>query len=159
MDYRSEIEHWAGMWDDMQKSNIHPAIEKPQPSPYSAGDTAQDHYFDLFDDEHAETMLQEEKVPNPVYPDSAGVDNQHPKPAWVREDFLKEVETLKNRLFRLENQMARLGQGKKFDEKKVHGMFDKSMFAEIRSLRTRIDKVSSQLGIKDEPSPWQVKRG
>lgn len=167
-DYRTEIDDWAAMWDEMQASGVHPAPEKPKPSPFAAdvlGMRAQDTYYDYFDsqDDYApaeddEGLLQEEKTPNPVYPDSVGPDNEGPKAAWVNEKLLKEVEFLKKRLFQVENKMARMGQGKKWTEKAVvQGDGDKLM-SEIRALRKRIDRVSNTLGIKDEPSPWQIKR-
>lgn len=159
-DYRSDIDMWADMWDEMQKDPVtNPPIQKPQPSPFAKevlGTKAQDTYYDYFD---SEDLLQEDtRTPNPVYPDSVGPDNEDPQAVWVNESLLKEIESLKNRLFKLENKMARLGQGSKLAEKKTHGMFDKSMFSEIKALRSRIDRVSSQLGIKDEPSPWKIKR-
>lgn len=157
-DYRSDIDQWADMWDEMQEDlGINPPIQKPQASTFNSeplDSKAQDVYYDYLD---SEELLQEEKVPNPVYPDSVGPDQENPKPVWVNENLLKEVESLKDRLFKLENQMAKMGQGKKFSEK-VHSFGDKSMFAEIKALRDRIEKVSSQLGIKDEASPWQIKR-
>jgi hypothetical protein len=79
---------------------------------------------------------------------------------WGTDKLLQEVESLKKRLFAVENKMARLGQGKKFSEKAViQGSEDgKALMSEIKNLRKRIDRVSSSLGIKDEESPWQVKR-
>jgi len=91
-----------------------------------------------------------------VYPDSVGEDGVNPKPAWVNKDLLKEVESLKNRLFKVENAVARMGQGKKWSAKPIKE--DSRLMSEIKALRNRIEKVSSQLGIKDEPSPWQIKR-
>lgn len=163
-DYRTEIDQWADMWDEMQQDPVvNPPMEKPQPSPWAAeviGTKAQDDYYDYLG---AEELFQEEskttKTPNPVYPDSVGADNQGPKPAWVNEGLLKEVESLKNRLFKLENQMARMGQAKKPATGKVHSSTDKGVFSEIKAIRDRLDRVSDQLGIKDEPSPWQIKRG
>jgi hypothetical protein len=160
-DYRSELDMWADMWSEMEKTDdFRPTKEKPVPAPYSAGRTAQDHFYDYFDAENDAdpSLIQEEKVANPVYPDSVGPDHAAPKPAWVSDGLLREVEALKNRLFKVENQMARLGQGKKHDPKKIHSMSDKSMFSEIRAIRDRLDRVSSQLGIKDERTPWQIKR-
>jgi hypothetical protein len=165
-DYRSEIDQWADMWDEMsQDSVINPPMQKPEPSPWASQvlglgsseseNPAQDSYYDYLD---SEELFQEEKTPNPVYPDSVGPDQNGPKPVWVDEKLLKEIEGLKTRLFKVENQMARMGQGKKLAEKKVHSFNDKSMFAEIKAIRDRIEKVSSQLGIKNEPSPWQIKR-
>lgn len=194
-DYRSEIDQWADMWDEMQKSNVHPPMEKPQPSPWAAevlGTKAQDTYYDYLDaqDDYApepeesydgeallaeqkkrrvqqqrqqpaaRRRLREDKTPNPVYPDSQGNDNEQPQAVWVTDKLLQEVESLKKRLFAVENKMARLGQGKKFSEKAViQGSEDgKALMSEIKNLRKRIDRVSSSLGIKDEESPWQVKR-
>ena len=162
-DYRSDLDMWADMWDEMQQSDIHPEIEKPQPAPYAPSRTAQDTYYDYFDAEDGfqpevdDQLLQEDRVPNPIHPSSLGHDNEQPKPVWVSEELFKEVESLKNRLFKLENQMARMGQAKTPDQKKVHSFNDKSMFSEIKALRSRIDKVSSRLGIKDEPPTWDIK--
>ncbi len=160
-DYRAEIDQWAAMWDEMEKSNIHPKVEKPKPAPYSGGNTARDTYYDYFDsedqfaEEEGEALLQEEKTPNPVYPDSQGVDQDQPAPVWASEKLLKEVESLKNRLFKVENAVARMGQGKGWTLKPVRE--NSRLMSEIKSLRSRIDKVSSQLGIADEPSPWEIK--
>lgn len=147
---------WADMWEEMEKSNVHPKAEKPQPAPFSGGRTVQDHYYDYFDSENSPELIQEDRVQNPIYPNSVGDDQDNPKPAWVNEALLKEIKSLKARLFKVENAMARLGQGKKHDPNKVHDMFDKSMFSEIRSLRDRIEKVSSLLGIEDEPTPYDA---
>jgi hypothetical protein len=149
---------WSDLWDEMQSAGVHPESERFQPSPFAAdvlSTTAQDTYYDYFDSEPE--LLQEEKIPNPVYPDSIGADQDGPKPAWVNENLLKEIESLKKRLFAVENRVARMGQGKKWSEKPVNGD-DKGLMSEIQSLRKRLDKVSNQLGIKDEFLPWQIKR-
>jgi hypothetical protein len=52
--------------------------------------------------------------------------------------------------------MARMGQGTKFSEKVVNED-GKKLMGEIDSIRKQIEKVSSQLGIKEEPSPYNVK--
>jgi hypothetical protein len=176
-DYRSEIDMWADMWDEMQASGTLPQAQKPQPSPFAQevlGTRAQDAYYDYLDSEEnyndtgaedynqefegaGEGLLQEDKIPNPVYPDSVGPDNKDPQAAWVNEGLLKEVESLKKRLFAVENRMARMGQGKTWTEKSVKDD-GRSLMKEVQTLRGRIDKVSSQLGIKHEPSPWRIKR-
>lgn len=183
-DFRTDLEQWSDMWDQMNASGVHPRPEQLQPQSNSFTANAdssktQDTYYDYLDSEEQfqddgdqysqddfdpnqyadEGLLQEsdnKKSQNPVYPDSAGPDNEGPKPAWVNEDLLKEVEALKNRLFKVENSMARMGQGKKWTEKPIRE--DSRLMGEIKSLRQRIEKVSSQLGIQDEPSPWQVKK-
>lgn len=156
-DYRSEIDNWAEMWDEMQDEGIHPEIEKPKPSPFASeymGDTGQDTYYDYLD---SEELLAEDKTQNPVYPDSVGADNSGPDPVWVSDKLLPEIEKLKDRLFKVENRMAQMGQGKKFSEKAIAE--DKSLFGEIESIRKQIERVSSQLGIKEEPSPYKTTRG
>ena len=178
-DFRSDLEQWADMWDQMNASGTFPSPQQLQPQSNSftknIDNSTQDPYYsyldseDQFQDEQypeddfdpnqyadAESLLQEEKSQNPIYPDSAGPDSQ-PKPYWVNEDLLKEVEALKNRLFKVENSMARMGQGKGWTTKPV--VQDSRLMSEIKSLRQRIEKVSNQIGIQDEPSPWQVKKG
>lgn len=154
-DYRAEIEMWADMWDQAQEEDIHPAPEAPQPSEFAAsvlGDD-QDPYWDYVDGE--EQLLQEQNTPNPVYPDSVGKDSKT-DPVWVKDDFLKEVETLKDRLFKVENQMAKMGVTDNSNQKPLQGV-DSKLMSEIESLRKKIDQVSDNLGIKNEKSPWVVK--
>lgn len=159
-DYRSDIEMWADMWADAEEQGIHPKPEAPQPSEFAAsvmGDDADaDAYWDYIDVE--EQLLQEEqKTPNPVYPDSVGPDHKTTEPVWVSEDLLKEIESLKEKLFKVENRMAKMGAGEKLEQKAKKDDGGKLM-GEIQSLRDRIEKVSSSLGIEDEPSPWVVKK-
>lgn len=165
-DFRTDLDGWIDMWVEMQ-----PEIEAQEPAiqqeetPFVGGDSTQDAYYDYLD---SEELFQEQatskprktqRTPNPVYPDSTGPDYQDPKSVWVSEELLKTVEGLKQRLFKVENYMARMGQGKKFSEKAVvdDGTGGK-LVAEIKSLRAKIEQVSSQLGIKDEPSPYKVQR-
>lgn len=162
IDYRSEIDMWADIWNDMQSQNVIPQDEprpKPQMSDFAAhmlGDnTPRDTYYDYLD--ASDELFAEEKTPNPVYPDSVGVDQEGPKPVWVKEDFLDEIQKLKDKLFKVENQAAKMGQGKTFSESPVNDD-GKKLMGEIDSIRKQIERVSSQLGIKEEPSPWQVKK-
>lgn len=185
-DYNSDFDMWIDMCDEMDKtSGYHPPREdlQPQPSAFAAdvlglkanqtrsqdafydyldsGDSFEDDMPAPYDDPHGaevdqEALFQEEKVQNPIYPDSVGPDNEGPKPAWVDETLLKEIESLKNRLFKVENAMARMGQGKKWTAKPIRE--DNRLMGEIKSLKTRIDRLSNQIGVTDEPSPWQIKR-
>jgi hypothetical protein len=159
-DFRSELEMWCDLWDDAQKQGVHPETPKPKSKDVGfSGNTAQDHYFDYLDSESEVEVLQEESSPNPVYPDSVGPDSEL-KPKWVREDLLKEVESLKSKLFEVENKLAKLGAGKKLAEEPVSQMKPSGgdLMTQIESLRKKIEKVSSHLGIEDEPSPWEIKR-
>ena len=157
--YRSEIEMWADMWDQAQEDDIHPAPESPKPSEFAnsilGDDNPQDAYWDYIDVEQ-QLLAEEKKTPNPVYPDSVGPDHESTPPVWVSEDLLKEIESLKDKLFKVENEMAKMGAGEKLEQKTKDSEANKAM-TEIESLRKRIEKVSSQLGIDHEESPWVVK--
>jgi hypothetical protein len=161
------------MWDELEGVEDHPAPAAPatqerlklgdylnmsdeefekQTDP-SAFQSSQDVYHDYNDDQ----LLQEEKSQNPVYPDSVGPDHETTPAVWVDEDLLKDVEDLKEKLFNVENRLAKqMGGGEKWVEK-AHEPDNKFM-SEIESLRDRIGKISNNLGVKDEPSPWQIKK-
>ena len=154
-DYKSEIEMWADMWDQAQEDEIHPAPEAPEPSEFAAGvlgleDSAQDAYWDYIDTE--EQLFQEDNNPNPIHPDSAGPDQESKNTAWVNNDLLKEIESLKDKLFKVENQIAKMGSGDNLEQTPLKSD-DNKMMSEVESLRKRIEKVSSSLGIVNEKSP------
>lgn len=159
-DYKSEIDAWADMWDEMRDKNMHPAPEKPRQSDFAnkiLGDDPQDSYYNSLD--MNDDLLQEsqEVTQNPVRMDTVGPDDKHPKAAWVQEDFLTEIESLKQRLFKLENDMARMGQGKTFSEKPVD-LNNGDLMKKIESIRSEIEAVSSKLGVKDDPTPFVIKK-
>jgi hypothetical protein len=157
--FRSDLEMWCDIWDDTVEQGIHPQSQSPQAKDTSlSSNSAQDDYFDYLgsDIESESDLLQEDKIPNPIFPDSAGPDSSK-GPAWIKEDLLKEVESLKNKLFDVENKLAKMGCDTKWTEKVVQ-TDDKKLMSEIESLRKKLEKVSSHLGIEDEPSPWEVKR-
>lgn len=174
-DYRSDLDNWKDMWDEMVDSGVHPEPEAPQPAsaPESYGDLSDpsDTYYSYFDDQYGveepapesfegDALIQEDKtkIPNPIYPDSIGPDHENTDPAWVKEDAFKEIEELKDKLFDVENKVAKeMGGGDKWVEK-CHHPEDQKMMSEIESLRKRIEKVSSTLGIEDEETPWVVDR-
>ncbi len=160
-DIRADLDYWQAMWDEMESGEIHPIPEQPNPQvDPGVSTTAQDVYYDFLDAEHGEEpgLIQEDKTPNPVYPDSQGPDHTTTAAVWVTEDIVKEIEDLKDKLFKVENKMAKqMGGGEKWVEK-THDPDHGKLMSEIESLKKRIDKVSSNLGVKDEPSPWEVKR-
>lgn len=175
-DFRTDLDHWQDMWDQMEREGVHPEPEAPKPAPspssYNLSDP-NDTYYSYFDDQHvggddvshpdpsSEALLQENKkqtTPNPIYPDSVGPDYLNTDPVWVKEDAFKQIEDLKGKLFDVENRLAKeMGGGQKWVEK-CHHPNDKKLMSEIESLRKRIEKVSSVLGVEDEESPWVVKR-
>jgi hypothetical protein len=170
-DLRSELEMYADMWDEAEA--FHPPIEQPKPAstaadaerekssePSMSMGASQDCYYDYLPSAEDDQMLTEEKMttPNPVYPDSAGPDFATTPPVWASEDLLKTVEGLKDKLFDVENRLAKeMGGGEKWVEK-VHDPDQKKILGEIESLKQRIEKVSSTLGTDHEPSPWVVQR-
>jgi len=162
-DFRSELEMWTDLWNDAQEQGVHPEVPKPKSKDVGfSGNTAQDHYFDYLDSEAEDEVLQEENIPNPVYPDSVGPDSARP-PAWTKDDLLKEIESLKDKLFKAENKLAKLGGDKKWTEKAINydpqvAPNDNNLMSQIEALHKKIEKVSNHLGLEEEPSPWQIKR-
>lgn len=169
-DHLSDIEQWAGMWDELQDDfqEDNPPVPEVEVNPQPLGDT-QDTYWAFFNDRMEnpsgdsdydyDELLQEdktEKTPNPVYPDSVGPDYKTTQPVWVSEELLSDVEDMKKKLFELENQIAsKMGGGEKWVEK-AHQPELTSTQNKIDALRDRITRVSNNLGTKDEPSPWRV---
>lgn len=153
IDPRSQFEDWMDLWDDMRSQE--PSKPKIEPAPYSAGATssAQDCYYDYLDSDPE--LLQEAKTPNPVYPDSVGPDCDAPNPVWAEDDLVKEIVKLKERLFQVGNEVAKMGIDPKNPDQVVSKQ-DNKLMSEVESIRKQIEKISSQLGIKEEPSPWNV---
>lgn len=157
-DYRSDIDTWTDMWDDAQQAGVHPSAEPPKPQVCAGTGKAQDVYYDFLDE--GEELLQEMRTPNPVYPDSVGPDSQTTPPVWTSEELLKEVEKLKKQLFDAENRMAQLGGGKKVLEKALPMDVgeNRKLMSELESIKKKLEQVSSVLGTKHEPSPWDTKQ-
>ena len=179
--WKDQIEDWAGMWDEMEASNIHPpAAPKAEIAAWDSKDTnPNDIYYSYIADlasredtsepygghiQEEEGVLQEDlRTPNPVYPDSAGPDHTTTPPVWVNEKVVKEIQSLKDKLFELENKLATdLGGGKNWPEKpnkaEVTQKSPSPISERIEKLRKDIEEVSSELGVEYEPSPWVVKR-
>jgi len=158
-DFRADLDMYQAMWDEMEEGESQSPTMQPQVDPGDSH-TAQDTYYDFLDAEHGADpgLIQEDKTSNPVYPDSQGPDHTTTDAVWVTEDIVKEIEELKDKMFKLENEMAKqMGGGEKWVEKAHDPDHGKAM-SEIESLKKRIEKVSNNLGVKDEPSPWEVKR-
>ena len=162
-DVRAELDMWADMWDEVQEKGIHPDIEPLKPTdsdePFALGSKVQDYYYDNLGVDHDpvenDELIQEEKIPNPAYPDSVGADHTTTPPVWASEELLKEVEKLKDQLFDVENRMAKMGGDEKWPEK-ASDTDDKKVMSEIESLRKRIEKVSNRLGVEHEPVGYQT---
>jgi len=153
-DTKQNLGDWSRMWEKAQEEGVFndDTSNGPEALPFDpktcdlAGlPTAPSDITDQAD------LLQERKTPNPVFPDSVGVDQQQPEPVWVSEDMLKEIEDLKEKLFKLENKFAEKS-GKFVDQ----ASGDKKMMSQIESIRKQIEQVSSSLGVENEPSPWET---
>jgi len=139
---RENLEKWLGVWEQALKDGAFQTEEPKEEKPLNIDPhLAQMAGIDV-------DLLQETKTPNPVYPDSLGKDQENPKPVWVDENMLKEIEQLKNKLFDLENKLAK----EEADDKA------QSLMKKIESIRKDIDDVSDVLGIENEPSPWEYKK-
>jgi hypothetical protein len=181
-DWKSDIDEWADMWDEMQENKSHPPAapkaeiavwdehennphdiyysyvnelahqerdNKNQPQPYAG------HIQQVQDG-----LLQEQddRTPNPVFPDSVGPDHETTPPVWTSEHILSEIKGLKDKIFDLENDLAKLGQKDQWQEKVVPQTTPTPISVELERLRDEIEKVSSRLGVEHEPSPYVVKR-
>lgn len=160
-DIRADLEMYGAMWDELE--GLDPSVGEPK---HSHTDQSNDEFGGLVSSKaqdfyHAyndEELMQESKSQNPVYPDSVGADSENPSAAWVDENLLKEVETLKKKLFSVENKMAEMGGGKNWQKKALTSDGDKKLMTQIESIRKSIEKVSNKLGVKNEPSPWTIKK-
>lgn len=150
-DNRSELDYWVDMWDEIQSQEGHLDTKQPDSDDLNVytpknSDGHTDEFLDYYG---SDELFQEEKAPiNPIHPDSIGPDNEGPEPAWVSEKLLSEIEKLKNRLFAIENNMAKLGQNNKPSEKvRDFDGDDKKMMDQINSIKKQIEDVSSKLGV------------
>lgn len=163
-DYRAELEQWANMWDEVQERDGPPEADKQEPGNgfgsnqtlgfgSSVGDEApdmpdaQDLYYSCLDDD---ILSEENKTPNPVYPDTIGPDHETTPSVWVSEEIVKEITTLKDKLFEVENKLARMGGDEKWAEKAQDDPDQGNLLGEIKSLREKIEKLSSTLGTEHE---------
>jgi hypothetical protein len=159
-DYKSQIDVWASMWDEMEGENTHPPLQKPERSEFASK---------IFGDQDLENDDQEEEDPgliqesesitqNPVRAHTAGRDDEQPEPCWVKEDLLSEIEKLKNSLFDMENKLARMGQPEKKSLKNKNQK-NQDILKKIESIRKNIDDLSDKLGIgKQDVSLFAVKK-
>lgn len=186
--WKDDIEDWAQMWDEMQGTDIHPPaapkaeiaawdeqdVNNPHDIYYSyvadladrerGGKVKSEPYAHHVQEEDDDGLIQEDqRTPNPVYPDSSGPDHETTPPVWVNDKIIKEIQQLKDKLFELENKLATdMGGGKKWPTKpnkaEVTQKSPSPLSERIEKLRKDIEEVSSELGVEYEPSPWVVKR-
>ena len=143
---RKSLAHWQDVWDQACEEGLFEDDTPKQSAEPVSIDPATSYIAGI---ETEPELMQEDKTPNPVWPDSVGKDQENPEPVWVKEEIVKEIEGLKNKLFELENKFAK-DSGDFIDQ----ASGDKKVMSQIESLRKEIDKMSSSLGIENEPSPW-----
>lgn len=163
----NDLDAWQDMWDQALEKGIFPQAEEPQEPGFSGGFTGTPDGFgtikgfeepDSARKDHQNNsedgLLQERKIPNPVYPDSLGPDHENPKPVWTDEKLFKELEDARLKLHDLSVKLAeRIGADGKIIEK-PHNQMNVFPAKEIEDLQDKIEKLSSSFGIKDEPSPY-----
>ena len=171
--YKSEFEDWIDMWDEAEKQNIHPKNQYGGQEPLNQDFNPNDHhdvyytyvqglmndeYGDEYGDVQAPINEADIKTANPVFPDTGGSDQDHPEPAWVNSQFLKDIEDIKNRLFEVENQLAsRMGGGDKWTHQH-HDQKDKDLMSKIDGLRKEMEQTSNDLGMnsRDLNTPYNA---
>lgn len=181
-DSRQNFEDYCKLWDKACEDGVFAGVEAPPPTHTSylglgtsgpnpdhadlypeedvfldeklIQERAGDPYFD-----YLKVLLAEGKSANPIYPDSVGKDQDAPKPAWVDEKVFEEVEKLKKQLYDLEVKLNTEEAGGKKWVEKCHHPETKKVWTQIESMRKRIDTLSNNLGLKDEPSQstWKTK--
>jgi hypothetical protein len=159
-DYKSQIDVWASMWDEMDDDKIHPPLQKPERSDFASKIFGNQDFENDDQEEEDPGLIQEAEsvTQNPVRVNTAGRDDKHPEPCWVKEDLLSEIEKLKNSLFDMENKLARMGQPEKKLQKSKNQK-DQDVLKKIESIRKDIDDLSDKLGIgKQDVSLFAVKK-
>jgi len=139
-----QFSSWVSLWDKARNTKDFqdelPA--KSQAEEDFAPSSAQDDYWNYLSSNDPE-LLQES---NPVGLSTLGKDQDHPRPEWVREDLLSEIEEMKNKLYKLEVRLNKKDAGGgKWVEKPVRPD-DKALLKDLSEMRKRIDSLSNFLG-------------
>lgn len=157
---QDEFSQWVDMWDQAQV-NGNFETEKgismpPAQKGVDANETPQDFYWNNLDE--VDDILTEGKASNPVYPDSVGKDQDHPKPAWVKENLVEEIAEMKRKLYDLEVKLGEEDAGKGEWVEKCHHPDDKNLLSQIEALHKKMDGLSNKLGLEDETpiSQWEA---
>ena len=159
--FDSQFNDFMDMWDAAQQDDEFHTKPQHDQTDITSDELDPDDVFSQLGgvvDMPPEGVLNEDNTPNPVFPDSVGVDQTQPEARWVNEDLIKQVKGLKDRLFKVENELAKLGNKRKIIEKPVEMEINKNKpaMSKIAELRKQIDVLSNELGIKGEPSPWKT---
>lgn len=170
-DSRDDFQNWCNLWQQAQDAGIFPGEEKLQPSndlddEYYNEEDPMDQYYSNLDrmaeEEYDGGLLQEtRKAANPIRPDSVGKDQDFPVASWTDERAIAAVTNLKRELYEIECRLnEKAAGGKKWQTKPVKmDEGSKKLWQQIESIRRKIDTLSDNLGLKDEPegSFWPVK--
>jgi len=156
---KEQFDKWCNDWEealktkDFQTPEFTPAFSEDDYVP-TGHTTAQDDYWNHVEQE----ILHEVKTPNPIRPDTAGKDQDQPKPVWVNEKFIEEITELKSRLYKLEVKMNKKDAGKWTEKAQTTNGSSGKLLKELESMRKKIDELSNNLGTKEEPdaSQWNA---
>lgn len=167
----STFDDYCKLWDKACEDGLFKDAQKSQPSTTSflglgtSGSSFDDAPFqdvvmdtDLIQErvgdpyfDYMKMLLETSKAANPVYPDSIGKDQDAPKPAWVDEKAMEAVEKLKKELYELECKLNTEDAGGKKWVEKCHHPKDQKVWSQLEGLRKKIDNLSDNLGLKNEP--------
>lgn len=164
----SDFEDYCKLWDKACENDLFKDVPTTQPRTTSflglgtsgSGQSQEDIFMDAdliqeragdpyFD--YMKMLLETDQAANPVYPDSIGKDQDAPKPAWLDQKAMEAVEKLKKELYEIECKLNTEDAGGKKWVEKCHHPKDQKMWSQLESLRKKIDNLSDNLGLKNEP--------
>lgn len=159
---QDQFDNWCDLWDQAKKSDAFKKEEggmwiPPSQKGVDFNQSPQDFYWNNLEGAEQQ-VLNENKTSNPIYPDSVGKDQDQPKPAWVKEDLLKDIADMKRKLYDLEVKLNKKDGGDGDWVEKCHHPDDSKLWSQIQDLKKKIDEMSNKLGVEDEPSvsKWEV---
>lgn len=142
--YRSELDDWTELWDIAQEMDGFENEKKVDPSPIGDGvdDSHQDTYWNFVDFQ----QLNENdgvNAPDPfIHRGTKGPDEKL-DPLWVKEDLLKDITSLKDQLYSVENKLAGFKTNKDVPETTDK---EDDLYSQIESMKEKINNLSDKLG-------------
>lgn len=160
-DHKEDFLGYLDLWDQACEKKIFPETPKLDPMPESDDfdDAAEDYYHNIDREAEEEGLLQEnssDDSANPIFPDSVGKDSLiPPRTSWVDEKAIETLASLKRKLYDIECKLnAKDAGGSKWNNEhnKPFETNDSALWKQIHSLQAKVDKLSNNLGFKDDPS-------
>lgn len=156
------LRDYMDRWDKACKNNVIPPTSKKLEKPVSMydDDSPQSLYWNQLYSEMTNRGTDDEWRPNPVTAYSLGKDQDHPKPQWVDNNIISELDEMKRKLYDLECKFLGKEQvnGDKAIEDPVEQASGVPFSKEIESLKKKLDDLSSKMSngsvkLKTDRSP------